>query len=405
MKFYHASRDDTRVPVEPAVPIRDGGTPAQGIAAAPEAPAYLRPYANAARNSRVSLRLPPNVLKVRWQSELIPQFAPEFVLASGDRIVVAGADSWRVLDDSGATVGEDRRAPGDIVIDSAAGVFYFADTIGRVAAHQLKDAAKAFSLSVFFDDQYRRDFIVRVASRIIVLSIELQTDPHGESKPNQSVIELQEFSAPLEFSETRRLKSARRVNYLKRDTTRLLAALQGESLVLATNNAIYLAGTDLTLRAELSAEFEPRAFSLDEQSWIFLIAKVAGSAELWVLNDRGERVARTALPEGFEPLAPPIVGYDRTVYVISDRRVMAVAPDGKTLWDRVLDRSVSGAVVTADHRLLVTSGSELLSFDASGASTTLFSAPDDRLTTPPAPTPSGDVIIAGERRVYCLTSR
>jgi hypothetical protein len=43
-----------------------------------------------------------------------------------------------------------------------------------------------------------------------------------------------------------------------------------------------------------------------------------------------------------------------------------------------------------------------LAFDASGNATTLFQALDDRLATPPAPTAAGHIIVAGERRVYCL---
>jgi hypothetical protein len=401
MNFYYTSPSELRLPSQPAVPIRDGAAAAPPAAAASGAPSYPRPYANSARNSRVPWRIPAQPLAVRWQSELYPQFAARFVLTAGDRIVAAGRDSWRVLDDAGKTIGEDRLAAGDIVLDSGPGIFLFPDTIGRISAHQLKDASKAFSLSLFFGAEFRRDFIERFGRRVLALSVELPTDPHGGSKPSKSVIELQEFGETFVFSETRRMKSATRVNYLKRETVNLLASTEEETIALASENSVYLADRELVLQREFTGEFTPVSLSLDEQASLYLVVKTGEAVELWKINRDGQRVTRHALAPEFEGSGPPVVGYDHKVYVLAGRHIAAINPDGKAAWTRELDADVSGVVATADNRLLVTAGSQLLTLDAGGTPNVLFTS-EDRLRTPAAPTSAGDIVIAGERQIYCL---
>jgi hypothetical protein len=400
MTFYHDSRDDKRMPVEPSVAIRDGGTPAQGAAAASGAPTYLRPYANAARNSRVPLNLASRELRIRWQADWLRQFPPEFVFTSGDRVVVTGGDAWRVLSESGGKIADGRRAPGDLVLDGGPGFFYFADTDGGVSAHLLSNGAKAFYLSAWFGSDYRRDFIERLGRRIVVLSIQRQPPPHSDHKPNLSVVEVHEIGEPLVFTETQRLKSAKLTNYLFRDTVNVHAAMHGETLALVTQNSIYLAAPDLALRREFTGEFAPRAVSMDEQSKVYVLVESGNSAALWVINDRGERVAKTALPAGFEARQPPVVGYDHTVYAIAEYQIVAIAPDGRILWDHALEGSIAGAIATLDG-LIVTAGPEVVAYDRGGKARVVFRVAEDRLTTPIAPMREG-FVVGGERGVYGL---
>lgn len=400
MTFYHDSRDEKRLPAEPPVVIRDGGKLAQGTAAA-GAPAYSRPYANAARNSRVSLNLPSHELGIRWGADWLPQFPPEFVFTSDDRVVVTGGDAWRILSESGAKIADGRRAPGDLVLDGGPGFFYFADTDGGVSAHRLSNGARAFYLSAWFGSEYRRDFIERLGRRMVILSIQRELSPHSDHKPNLSVVEVQEIGDPLVFTETQRLKSAKLKDYLFRDTVNMHAAMHGETLALVTENSIYLATPDLALRREFTGEFVPRAVSMDEQSRVYVLVESGDSTALWVINDRGERVVKTTLPTGFEARQPPVVGYDHTVYAISEHRMVAIAPDGKMLWDHALKESIAGAVAGLDG-LMVTAGREIVAYDRSGTARVVFRAAEDRLTTPVAPI-RGGLVVGGERRVYCLS--
>jgi hypothetical protein len=265
----------------------------------------------------------------------------------------------------------------------------------------LSDGKQAFLLSLYFANTFRRELILRKAQRFLVVSVEEQRSPHSERVPNMSVVELHEMSTPLVLSEVGRVKSERRLNDLKRRTSRLLAAAHGGNVVLATDNAVYVADDELKLRTELTSDFEPAGLSLDEGGTIYLSVRYKGAPELWVVTPSGERVARVPLPLGFTPIAPPIVGYDHSVYLVSAGRILAVGSSGQVLWDRAL-ASVVGAVVGSDNGLLVSAGDSIVSLAATGEQQAVFRAEGDVLTSPPSMTAAGDVLVAGEKNVYSL---
>jgi hypothetical protein len=133
-----------------------------------------------------------------------------------------------------------------------------------------------------------------------------------------------------------------------------------------------------------------------------MVVESAGQRALWIVGRTGARVARPPLPAGLDVLAPPIVGYDHMVYLLGAQRIVAVSPAGAVLWDRALDGVAAGAVVTADRKLLVTTGAALDVYDAQGRRERLFTAEGDVLVTPAAATPDGDLVVAGRRFLYRL---
>ena len=401
--FYQSSRDDTRAPAQPPVVIRAAPAPPPPPAASTaESAACTRPFCNGERNSRVPELHPRGPLAVRWRSRLDPQLHPVVIAATQDRIAVTGQIAWRLLNATGEAVKDERMGDGELVLDPANGLFYFPDVDGYVAAHRLADGAKAFHLSVYFGDAYRRALIQREGRRMLVVSIEGMRDPLGNRKPRLSVIELQDLGDPFVLSEVGRLKSATRLEYLFRDTVDLRAAVHDGRLVLATADRVYTADGDLRLQTELSGEFEPLSLSLDETLRAYMVVATEHGRALWVVTPEGQRVTSFPLPADMPPLSsPPIVGYDHRVYLVGGDRLLAVGVDGQLLWQRS-GAAVAGAVVTGDGHLLVAAGSELLDIAADGAVTVLHATSGETLRTAPVPRAGGEVLVASTEALYCL---
>jgi outer membrane protein assembly factor BamB len=108
------------------------------------------------------------------------------------------------------------------------------------------------------------------------------------------------------------------------------------------------------------------------------------------------------MPSGFEPSAPPVVGFDHTVYLITPHRLVAIDTAGATRWDQSEEGEVAGAGVTPEGNLIVAAGANLFAYDAAGKRTRLFNVPDDVLVTAPVIDEKGNLLVAGRRRLYCL---
>ena len=401
--FYQASLQDVRLPPQPPVTIRDEAAPVPPPAVRGTPRGCERPYCGPEQNSRIAFAFSRKTTAVAWKVPIPSGFRAEFVLASADRIVLDLRRAWLLLDHAGKVVQQEARAAGDIVADSNLGLLYAPTESGYLAAYNLSEGKRTFLLSLYFANDFLRSFILPLGRRLLVASVERQNDPHGKREPNMAVVELHEFSMPFELSDAGRLKSERRVNDIKRRTATLKVAARGDTVALATDNAVYLADTDLKLQTELTSEFEPLHLSLDELSRIHMtVRRTGGEAEYWTLTPSGQRTARVPLPSEFTPTEPPIIAFDRSVYLIDSSRVLAIDPSTQRIrWDRMLG-SVAGAVTDADNALLVSAGNAIVGISTSGEPHVVFRAEGDVLTSPPSVTPSGDLIVAGERFLYLL---
>src|SRR5262249_20703118 len=160
-------------------------------------------------------------------------------------------------------------------------------------------------------------------------------------------------------------------DYLMATTTHLLPAVHGDQVALALDGSVYVADSAVKLQRQFTGEFQPVFLSMDEVPRIYMVARVTAGLELWVVTLNGQRVARTPLPEGFEPVAPPIVALDHSVFLISRQRVLAIDTAGAIRWEH-LPGSIAGAVVTPNGSLLASVGPELLVYDSTGKRTSLF---------------------------------
>jgi len=403
--FYVTSPDSPVKLDRPPIPIQPAqagpiprATPARG------ADGCLRPFVNQQLNSRVSRALGAEDWKILWQKDVSAGLYPSYVLESNNRILAQGVDRWELFDGDGKSISTGRIGQSAVFIDSAHSLFYLSDENGYIAARRLSDGGEEFVFHAYFGKDFRQTLIERKDHRMLIVSIERPTDPHGGQQPNLSVIEVQDLGAPLKTNADHILISAKRQTNLMRDTINLHAALLGETLVLAADQRVYFTDLDLKINSVLQEEFTPLAMSLDEASRVYLLAQTKAGLELWLITKDGKRLMSSVLPQDMRvnPI-PPIVSYNHRTYILGTDRVMAIGPSGKLAWVRPLKTTRASAVVTADDQLLVSDGSELIVFDEAGKRRVLQTFVNDVLTTPPVLSSGGEILVASERRLYCLS--
>jgi hypothetical protein len=403
--FFHLPDNSPIEAQGTPMPIRAGaGVPITEAKPSP-GDACLRPYANARMNSRLTGSLPSETWKARWQTDLPLDFLPEALMQFGNRILAQGVDLWLLLDLDGKTIRQGGRTPGDLLLDPANGLFYHVKHSGYVQARQMTDGEESFSFFPLYGEGYRRSVLARRGSRMLLHSFELpQMMAERVRTPDLTIVELKELGDPIQKDEQGYLTSDADLTNLCSRTIPMLVAVDGDAPVLAAPGHLFLADQDLTIRADLTGDFQPVSMSLDEAGRIYLIAQTQGGAELWVVAQNGERQSASPLPEGASARGlPPIIGWDHTVYMVVGDTAVAIAPDGAKRWEHALSGSFGGASVTADGQLLIGSGSELLALDVQGNRRVVHNFAGEHLATAPILTTTGELLVASHRRLFCLT--
>ena len=402
--FFVTSPEHPLTVTAPAVPIRD-----QLSVPAPAAPAAtdicVQAFCNSQWNSRIGRPVGHGEWSLRWKADLNSGVQPGTVLDGGDRVLVHGMDAWQLFDSGGKSAGDGRLGPGMVSLDAPHGLFYIADTLGFIGARKLADGSEVFAASAWFGSDFQRTLIARRGRRLWVTSQERQVQSRGGRKPSLSVVELRDLGDPLLVNQGM-LESAKEVTNLMRRDLLTLTALREDRLVAAIQGHIYFFDPDLRVRSILEGDFVPVALSLDEASRVYLVADTRQGRALWVLTPEGQRTSAFTAPAGFQiGSAPPLVGYNHRVYLIGDRRVIAVGPDGKLLWERTAEAPVAGAVTTADNQLLVAAGGAITAWNAAGEPRVLYRLDSDALQTAPVLTSRGELLAASRTKLYCLVSR
>ena len=385
-----------------AVAIKATGPVAAPPKAQPQAE-YPMAFGNPEQNSRLPGALPPGAWSVHWQAALNTSSPPGHVVQAKDRVLTEGGGLWQLFDVAGKPVAQGRYNASHVVLDAAHGLFYFIDKDNFLTALHLADAKKLFMTSPSFGDNFVRPLIARRNNRIVMAGVEMEGAPHRPSPPNQSVIEYDDLGPELKTDETGLLFSLTATGKLLVETTKLATAMHGDTVAFAVPNRIYLSSSDMKAKAAFDGDFEPVTMSLDDAGRIYLVVAKGGRHELDIVSSEGGLIGNYALPAGLDPLlAPPIVGYDHHVYLVSASTALCLDSAGKQVWERPLRARAAGATVSTNGHLLVSAGSDVVSFDGQGHAAILHSFAGESLTSAPVLTAKEELLVTSRSRLYCL---
>jgi hypothetical protein len=144
----------------------------------------------------------------------------------------------------------------------------------------------------------------------------------------------------------------------------------------------------------------PLDAAIDEDGNLQLIVRQGQDLALWTtpLGVGSTGRIRVGPLRRDRAAVPPVAGKMVRVLVLDDR-LLAIAPDGKTLWERK-GALTGGATLTADDRLLVASDSKILAIDPAGHATEIVTAPKEVFLTPPIVTGAGLLLVASGNALH-----
>ena len=314
----------------------------------------VAPFVRPERSSHLAVALPKGRARERWTLAFDPKLDPKldaaFVVSAGTRVVVQGRPFGAPTSRQSAFVLLDTRGhriaggllDGDVVrLEPAAGKFYGVGGAEAPSAWQLADGV------------------------------------HGPDK--------------LGADDPRSVQGSLAVR----------AATHGGTHVFIQESGVEIddrvAGRQRTV---VEPPVVPLDGAIDDDGNLQLVVRQGRDLALWTTPLGVGSTGRIRIgPLRRERSAvPPIVGKAVRVVVLDDRLV-AIAPDGKTLWERK-GALTGGATLTADDRLLVASDGKVLAIDPAGRATEVLSAPKEVFLTPPILTGAGLLLVASGNALH-----
>jgi len=378
----------------------DKERPAAGMESAGS---YLRPHANEQLNARIAARMPEGVWEIKWQVELPKYIRPHYLLQHGDKVIVQGEGQWQLRDlEEGREIALDNQGDSDLAFHPAFSNFCYIDGDGYVVSHQ-RNGDVEHLCAVRFAEGVARLMIRRDGDTYFVYSLSYGAPPLGDGE--FWAVEKIDLGDISKKDETNVLTDKKRLGLVLQKTDQLLCpAVHGSTSVLATNNRLYLMDDDLKITRAITGDFEPLALSLDEDGLIHVVVHKSNGDTLWVLTPEGELRRSVLLPPGLKEFRPPVIGFDHHIFLITSGRVLCLDGGGSVKWGDGTKNNPGGAIVTPDNLLLVSEGSSLLVFGADGERSVLATLEGETLCTPPVLTDRGELLVAGQRRLTCLTA-
>ncbi len=387
------------------LPIEDAPAPPPSGRAEPDPGAITRPFLNDRMNSRALFALDAKGLEELSRVALDPLFGPRHVLLSGERLAVVGGGPILLLERDLTVAGKITGIAEEPVLHAGDGLVYSTYPEGELAAFHLDDGRAAYTATLSFGWDYARPWFTRRDGRVLLLGIEEMVDPGAERMPEFVTVEVLDLGHPVVAGLGDVLTSSTEVAARKRKGEQILAAAHGERVVVGVEDHLILFDWDLHAHGDFHGEFTPVRLSLDEEGTMHVCVEERGAdpgPSLWVVQPDGRRTLRLRLEWPCERLlAPPVIGYDHTIHLVTAKSVVAVDGGGEVKWVRPARASFAGAVALPDGRLLVADGAELAAFDAEGTRSALFEA-DAPLATPPLPIDAGRVAVATETALILL---
>jgi outer membrane protein assembly factor BamB len=188
------------------------------------------------------------------------------------------------------------------------------------------------------------------------------------------------------------------------EVERVCAALAKDKLVLLLKNRIMVTDLSLSVKVDKRVDIDPLAMSVDEEGAIYaLIRKGNEEYALTMLTADGEiRTAVNVPAIGPGRAIPPIIGIDRAIYVLTQDSILALDRTGRRKWEQATGGEMAGGVLTSDNRLLVSTGSYIMSFTVEGTRGLVCAFPGETTTSPPVLVPQGGLVVTTQQALYYL---
>lgn len=383
-----------------AQPLRDGPMPARPPAPSAEEPSCVRHFGSNAANSRLPGALPDGNWKVKWSAGL--PSAGASAIRSGDRIICQWSGEWCLFDSAGKQIQDRYCGKSAIVMDERSQTFQLiTDALGWEVRF-LSNGEMVFQNALPFDVTYSWPVLFRAGNRMLAFANVQPAFRHGPPPKSSALLQMIELAVPIE------LDASKLVSNLKRFETLEIAA--ENSRAAAVNGVVTMAAPDLLMRfdpdlkvaAAFSGTFTPSQISLDESGWACLLVKAGGERALWMVTPEGVRVANWPLPRELDdPIQPPILGYDRRMYLLTRAQLAAIDAQGRTLWTKVVPGGAVGGGVTVNGRVLVTSLTSVLAFAPDGEHTVLHRF-EEPVGSPPIITSHHEILLSAGKQLHCL---
>ncbi|HTS65601.1 MAG TPA: hypothetical protein VMH28_26445 [Candidatus Acidoferrales bacterium] len=387
----------------PLTPLRDASRtkPAPATVSMPET--FAAHFANPALNSRLPASLSDRKWSVAWKVSLEEHESPLSILRSADRILVRFANSFRLYDSVGKPVARGPVGAGAVYLDGPPGLFYVTTSVDTLEARRLSDGGVVFQTSIAAAPSLVYPLIARAANRLIIVGTQIQQFSHTPEPAVESVLQFKEFGGSLSVDDTGMLSSLARGGLLRVNSADLFSAVSGNAVHFAVPDALVATTTDLQVQSACGGKFHTKLMSADEAGNRYLLVDPGGRPALWGITSDCTRFFNVPLEPRYGSLvAPPVIGYDHLIYLVSGSWVLSLSPEGKILWERELPAQAAGTGVTSDHWLMVTAGDAVLEFARDGTRFELARLPGDALVTYPVLTAANRILAASAHTLYCL---
>jgi hypothetical protein len=349
---------------------------------------------NSSLNGRLPLGLSiPKNLRLEFRSDLPASNEPQTLLTGQDRLVAVGVSGWTLLEASGKVIVSGQSAGYAPTLDDQAGRLITGNGEGCLIFRRLSNGGEELTVEPMERLHHQRSVVTAHGDHAVIVSRKLDTDLHA---------------APLE----RIMVETIDMNYrgqgpvptsaVMRKEALAFPAMFGARIVLAMADRIFFFEPDLKIQKLWVGNFRSLGMSLDESGNVYLLVGKGAAMNLWRLTPEARRAWDVPLPQAIiRPIQPPIVGYDHTVYLVSKDQILAIAQDGRVLWQKPGAGTIKGAFVTANDLLVTTEGSQIAAWNVAGQRKLLFDA-SEPLTTPPVMT-EGHLYAASSRHLFSLS--
>jgi len=364
-------------------------------------------FQNVMQNSRCANQLPEDQWHIGNKKEIYPDFNPRYILYIPNSVYIRGDMLWMLLDSKGNDISTSVGGSGErAYISHETKTLIQSEPGGKISIRTLSNGESTATFNAKFGSSMAHALIYTLGEKVFFAGSKLPV-PGVQSDSQDLFSILERADIPSGDKSSRDLLLEDEIKSKPKpvlfDSPHICAVGFEDNVIVAEENRILFFDTSLQVVNLIKGEFKPVALSVDEMCRMHMIVSVEGKSELWIVNREGGKECTIPLFKPFDKVEiPPIIGFDHTVYLITQNHILAACPDGRILWELPAKDIIKGAVITQDGKLLVTEGGEVAFYSLGGDRETLFKLEDEVICTPPVLSSDGKISFASEKNLYSI---